>query len=196
MRNGAARTHGAPRSSRLRADAPQTDDLTRPCDHPGCAGHGGFRAPKSRRSLNDYYWFCLEHVREYNRSWDYYKGMSPGEIEAEMRRDTTWQRPSWPLGRLGLGNDERVIDPFGALGKGKPAPRRDANEAPPELRAPLATLDLTWPVTRADVKRAYKALAKRHHPDANSGDKAAEDRLKTINAAYTALIRALPARDG
>lgn len=196
MRNGAARTQGAPRSSRLRADAPQTDDLTRACDRPGCGAHGGFRAPKSRRSLNDYYWFCLEHVREYNRAWDYYKGMSPGEIEAEMRRDTTWQRPSWPLGRLGLAAEERVIDPFGVLGKGKPAPKRDGTEAPHELRGPLATLDLAWPVTRADVKRAYKALAKRHHPDANSGDKAAEDRLKTINAAYTTLIRALPARGG
>lgn len=196
MRNGAARTHGATRSSRLRADAPQTDDLTRACDHPGCGAHGGFRAPKSRRSLNEYFWFCLEHVREYNRSWDYYKGMSPGEIEAEMRRDTTWQRPSWPLGRIGLGAEDRVIDPFGALGKRAAAPKRETNEAPPELRAPLATLDLAWPVTRTDVKRAYKALAKRHHPDANSGDKAAEDRLKTINAAYTALIRALSAPGG
>lgn len=196
MRNGAARTHGASRSSRLRADAPQTDDLSRACDHPGCGAHGGFRAPKSRRSLNEYFWFCLDHVREYNRSWDYYKGMSPGEIEAEMRRDTTWQRPSWPLGRLGLGADERVVDSFGVLGKPKAASVRQGTEAPAELRGPLATLDLGWPVTRADVKRAYKALAKRHHPDANSGDKAAEDRLKTINAAYTALIRGLPARDG
>jgi hypothetical protein len=193
MRNGAARTHGATRSSRPRVDAPQTDDLTRACDHPGCGAHGGFRAPKSRRSLNEYYWFCLEHVRAYNRSWDYYKGMSPGEIEAEMRRDTTWQRPSWPLGRIGLGAEEGVIDPFGVLGKGAATPKRETNEAPPELRSPLATLDLAWPVTRTDVKRAYKALAKRHHPDANSGDKAAEDRLKTINVAYTTLIRALPA---
>jgi hypothetical protein len=193
MRNGAARTHGAQRSSRPRADAPQTDDLTRVCDHPGCGAPGLYRAPKSRHSLNEYYWFCLEHVREYNRSWDYYKGMSPGEIEAEMRRDATWQRPSWPLGRLGLGNHERVADPFGVLGKAKAAPAREVTEAPAELRGPLATLDLAWPVTRADVKRAYKALAKRHHPDANSGDKAADDRLKTINAAYSALIRALPA---
>jgi len=195
MRNGAARTHGSTRS-RLRADAPQTDDLTRVCDHPDCTAHGGFRAPKSRRSLNEYYWFCLEHVREYNRAWDYYKGMSPGEIEAEMRRDTTWQRPTWPLGRNGLGADDRVLDPFGVLGSGpKPEPRQ-ASEAPAELRAPLAALDLAWPVTREAVKRAYKALAKRHHPDANAGDRAAEDRLKTINAAYTALIRALPAKGG
>jgi len=193
MRNGDARSQGSTRS-RLRADAPQTDDLTRVCDHPGCGAHGGFRAPKSRRSLNDYYWFCLEHVRAYNRAWDYYKGMSPGEIEAEMRRDTTWHRPTWPLGRAGLGSDERVFDPFGALGVATPTKRQAAAEPPAELRAPLAALDLAWPTTRDAVKRAYKALAKRHHPDANAGDRTAEDRLKTINAAYTALIRALPAK--
>jgi len=193
MRSGAPRSHGSSRS-RLRAEIPQTDDPNRVCDHPGCAAHGGFRAPKSRRNLTDYYWFCLDHVREYNRAWDYYKGMSPGEIEAEMRRDTTWRRPTWPLGRLGLGADERIIDPFDALGRSRRSPRQDRPEAPAELRGPLATLELAWPVTRDDVKRAYKALAKRFHPDANSGDKAAEDRLKTINAAYTTLIRALPAR--
>ena len=193
MRSGTARPNGSHRS-RLRADAPQTDDLSRVCDHPGCTAHGGFRAPKSRGRLNDYYWFCLDHVRVYNRSWDYYKGMSPGEIEAELRRDTTWQRPTWPLGRLGLSAEERLFDPFGVLRKAKPAERQRTVEAPAELRGPLATLDLAWPVTRADVKRAYKALAKRFHPDANSGDKAAEDRLKTINAAYTTLIRALPHR--
>jgi len=49
--------------------------------------------------LNDYYWFCLEHVRAYNAGWDFYKGMSPAEVEAQLRADTSWQRPTWPLGR-------------------------------------------------------------------------------------------------
>ena len=50
------------------------------CEKPGCQGAGEHRAPKSRTALNDYYWFCLEHVREYNLSWDYFRGMSPGEL--------------------------------------------------------------------------------------------------------------------
>ena len=42
-------------------------------------------------------------------------------------------------------------------------------------------------MTLDEVKTRYKELAKRHHPDANGGDRAAEERLKTINLAYAAL---------
>ena len=76
------------------------------CDHPDCLAEGRFRAPKSRHRLNEYYWFCLDHVRDYNRSWDYYAGMAPGEIEDHIREDTVWQRPSWPMGKwTSLGSE-------------------------------------------------------------------------------------------
>jgi DnaJ-domain-containing protein 1 len=152
---------------------------------------GEYRAPKSRQHLNDYWWFCLEHVRAYNATWDYYKGMSPGQIEAQLRADTSWQRPSWPLGRLGSASvwDEALRDPLDLLAAGrvKRGTHRDAEQTPPELREPLATLGLSWPTTLDAVKTRYKELAKRHHPDANGGDRAAEERLKTINLAYATL---------
>src|SRR3954447_8494452 len=84
----------------------------RPCDHPGCEAGGDFRAPRSRLELDRYYWFCLEHVRAYNVAWNYYAGMSQSEIEAEIRRDTVWQRPSWKLGER-HGPGPRISDPFG-----------------------------------------------------------------------------------
>lgn len=158
---------------------------------PGCGAAGEYRAPKSRNTLNEYWWLCLEHVRAYNAAWDYYKGMSPGEIEAQLRADTAWQRPSWPLGRLGSAWDEELLrDPLHLLASGRirrGAGARGGEQTPPELKEPLATLGLTWPTTLAAVKTRYKELAKRHHPDANGGDRAAEERLKTINLAYAAL---------
>ncbi len=69
------------------------------CEHAGCQAEGLYRAPKSRERMNDYYWFCLDHVRDYNRAWDYYAGMTADQIEAITRRDTVWERPTWPLGR-------------------------------------------------------------------------------------------------
>ncbi len=157
---------------------------------PGCETPGEYRAPKSRRDLRDYWWLCLEHVRAYNAAWDYYKGMSPGEIEAQLRADTAWQRPSWPLGRLGSAWDEELLrDPLHLLSAGRVgrAPTNGNERIPPELREPLATLGLSWPTTLAAVKTRYKELAKRHHPDANGGDRDAEERLKVINLAYAAL---------
>jgi hypothetical protein len=153
---------------------------------PGCGAAGEYRAPKSRHALNEYWWFCLEHVRTYNASWDFYKGMSPVEIEAQLRADTAWQRPSWPLGRLGHSRlDEAVLrDPLGVM-TGRAG--RAENAVPPEMREPLATLGLEWPLTMERLKTRYKELAKRHHPDANNGDRSAEESLKTINLAYATL---------
>ncbi len=178
------------RTQRYRAYAPDPDAPGRPCDLPGCGAPGEYRAPKGRQSLSDYWWFCLEHVRQYNSTWDFYKGMSPGEIEAQLRADASWQRPTWPLGRLGATriDEEALRDPLHILATGQPRPRKPpAEEAPHEMREPLNTLGLSWPLTLAELKLRYKELAKRHHPDANGGDRAAEERLKTINLAYSAL---------
>jgi len=178
------------RPSRTRAYAPDPAAPGRCCDMPGCGSQGEYRAPKSRVALRDYWWFCLEHVRAYNAAWDFYKGMSPGEIEAETRADTSWHRPTWPLGTLGARLDAEVLhDPLHVLNARRRSrePERNGSEMPADLREPLATLGLAWPVTLEDLKARYKTLAKLHHPDANNGDRGAEERLKTINLAYAAV---------
>jgi hypothetical protein len=176
------------------------DPRLRACDQPGCLGEGMFRAPKARDRLTDYFWFCLEHVRAYNAAWDYYRGMTPDEIERQVRNDTVWQRPTWPLGpggRRQRPEDIEIEDPFEIFGEG-PRPGRPGAEArmrdlPPEEREALAVLDLGPEVTLDELKSRYKALVKRHHPDANGGDREAEERLKTINRAYSTLRKRLAA---
>jgi hypothetical protein len=151
---------------------------------------GLYRAPKSRDTLNQYWWFCLDHVRAYNASWDFYKGMTPGQIEAQLRADISWQRPTWPLGRIGGTIDADMLrDPLHTLNAGfghRPRPP-SPHDMPQDMREPMATLGLEWPVTLDVLKTRYKELAKLHHPDANGGDRAAEERLKSINLAYAAV---------
>jgi hypothetical protein len=165
---------------------------------PGCGAPGEYRAPKSRKDLNHYWWFCLEHVRAYNATWDFYKGMTPGEIEQATRADTLWQRPTWPLGRLGAATweDELLHDPLNLLDRRRAKAQQSENQMPADMREPMATLGLAWPTTLDTVKTRYKELAKRHHPDANGGDRAAEERLKTINLAYAAVRTRLAAEPG
>ena len=180
--------------------AAEPEPPLRGCDHPGCAAGGEFRAPKSRLDLHDYYWFCLDHVRAYNSAWNYYVGMSDAEIEAEIRHDTVWQRPSWKLGeRHTPGYAERMRDPFGfyngkaqhnggrhngrANGHGSEAAARAASACDQAL----AVFDIEPPFTVVRLKARYKVLVKEHHPDAHGGDKAAEERLKIINQAYATL---------
>ncbi|MGE5270842.1 MAG: J domain-containing protein [Thiohalocapsa sp.] len=179
----------------------------RSCDHPGCEAGGDFRAPRSRLELNCYYWFCLEHVRAYNSAWNYYAGMNDTEIEAEIRRDTVWQRPSWRLGER-HGPGPSIRDHFGVYegngasngnGNGRRERQREAhggngaNGAGSMARAAsareqaLAVFDLEPPLTQLRLKARYKVLVKQHHPDAHGGDKAAEEKLKIINQAYATL---------
>jgi DnaJ domain len=178
---------------------PDPDTPARPCDHPGCAAGGEFRAPKSRLDLRDYYWFCLDHVRVYNSAWNYYAGMSDREIEAEIRRDTVWQRPSWRLGdRHGPGYTARIRDYFGmfsaSAGQSGAQDRRNGNRAPDAERRALSAreqalgvFEIEPPFTQTHLKARYKTLVKLHHPDAHGGDKAAEEKLKVINQAYATL---------
>jgi hypothetical protein len=167
------------------------------CDHPGCEAGGEFRAPRSRIELDSYYWFCIDHVRAYNAAWNYYAGMSEPEIEAEIRRDTVWQRPSWKLGqRHGPAYEARVRDPFdlysGKDRKPGAGQRRsagtDASARVASAREQaLAVFDIDPPFTQTNLKARYKVLVKMHHPDAHGGDKEAEEKLKIINQAYTTL---------
>jgi hypothetical protein len=169
---------------------------TRLCDHPGCDLGGDFRAPRSRLELDNYLWFCLDHVRGYNAAWNYYAGMSEREVEAEIRRDTVWQRPTWKLGmRHGPAYEARMRDPFGFYGKteSKRSGERRHSHSDAEIRVAsareqaLAVFNLDPPFTQTNLKARYKVLVKLHHPDAHGGDKAAEEKLKIINQAYTTL---------
>jgi DnaJ-like protein len=165
------------------------------CHHPDCAAAGLYRAPKARDRLNEYYWFCLEHVRAYNKAWDYCAGMSEAELEARIRAATCWERPTWRLGEWHTTSTVRpdaagFSDPFELFredaGQAGGHPRQESRPATAEARA-LALLELKPPVSWADIKVRYKRLVKRFHPDANGGDKTAEERLKLINQAYTTL---------
>ena len=177
----------------------EAEPPARTCAHPGCAAGGDFRAPKSRLELDSYHWFCLEHVRAYNLAWNYYAGMSDAEIEAEIRRDTVWQRPSWKLGER-HGPGPWVRDPFGFYNGGGHANERSqqnghaggrardaAARAASAREQALAVFDLEPPLTSVQLKARYKMLVKLHHPDAHGGDKDAEERLKIINQAYATL---------
>ncbi len=180
---------------------PQTDDGARHCDHPGCAASGEFRAPRSRDSLRQYYWFCLEHVRSYNAGWNFYAGMSEREIEAHIRADTTWWRPTWPFGPKAKRYDAdveewlRQFETFGDAPNGKE--RVHENTHPGRMprnaeKEALAVLDLEPPLTLKGLKTRYKELVKRFHPDANGGNKESEEQLKLINRAYATLKNNLP----
>jgi curved DNA-binding protein CbpA len=175
------------------------------CDWPNCSHAATHRAPKGRNREREYWRFCLDHVREYNQSYNFFAGMSDDAVARYQKDALTGHRPTWKLGAVGgagrsraksrayaegLGSDPfDILREFGAAGASGAQPNGEAERRGPrnaERRA-LYVLGLEEGAQRAEIKARFKELVKRHHPDANGGDRGSEDRLREIIEAYNYL---------
>jgi hypothetical protein len=166
--------------------APQTQDGAAPrCEASGCDQPGAYKAPKTKSNLREYQWLCLDHIREYNKQWDYFKGMDSEQIESFMRDAVTGHRPTWsresrmrtPIDRL-----EDALYEFMFLGErkiSKPAPRLSA-----KLQKAVTFMEIKYPYNAKELKTRYRVLVKTYHPDVNKGDKLAEEKFKRLTSAY------------
>lgn len=156
----------------------------RRCDHKGCDKPGTFRAPKSPKHLDEYFWFCKDHVREYNLRWNYFQGQSDEEFQKFLDSATVWERPTRPFGRAAedarLGTAGTVHDAHGLMGDPSPRPTGANRKLPPTERRALEILDARDSMTRAEIRKQYKSLVKDLHPDMNGGNRDDEDRLQEV----------------
>ncbi len=159
----------------------------RVCEHPGCEEAGKYRAPKSPDSLDDYYWFCKDHVREYNLKWNFFDGTSEEDQQAQVDKDRVWERETKPFrqsaeerawARLGIDDAHQVLGANATRNPGKGA--GGGRRLPPTERKALEILDARDHWTKAEVRKAYKGLIKVLHPDMNGGDRSDEERLQEV----------------
>jgi len=147
------------------------------CQWRGCSAAGLHRAPRGRGREGQYLLLCLDHVREFNASYNYFSGMSNAEVEAYQKDSLTGHRPTWKVGANSWAHGTRHgLDPSGAHAG--------------RFTDPHDFLDLTQGAERHEIKARFKELVKRHHPDANGGDKRSEDKLREIIQAYNYLKQA------
>ena len=160
-----------------------------PCAVPGCAHPAEFRAPRSNRiagSVGGWQWLCLDHVREFNAGYNFFDGLSPEDIAAAQSPLAGWERAAHDPtvrfnDRTGIFRDRYGPDAF--------AGRRAKSGhvlSDPDMAA-LKTVGLDIEASPADIRRAYKTLVRRYHPDANGGDRTHEAKLQAVVQAYTHL---------
>jgi hypothetical protein len=170
----------------------------RACSIKGCGGEGAYKVPKSRDQISTYLWVCLEHAREHNEKWDYFKGMSDAEVAKFQEEAVIGHRPTWRLGEraAGLPGGEapfrgtfHIEDGFAVFGDAQEpvAPRRPERVLTRLQRQAFDILDLEASATLNEIKARYKELVKRFHPDANGGNRGTEERLKQVIKAYGVL---------
>ena len=188
-------------SSILERLGPSSNIDVRPCEWPGCCEEGQHRAPHSRQEFNKFRWFCKPHAAQYNKAWNFFDEMTDDEVEAIVRHDTVWNRPSWPIG-TGPAVDAFMRgyfkDSFGAFEGNKSEQEHPPGETPgteleTNVQRALTVFNLEIPLQAADVKRRYKELVKRHHPDAQGTVENSDDRIKEINHAYAVILEFLNA---
>src|SRR4051812_41371837 len=178
----------------------------RRCDHPGCLRAANARAPKSRDMLNEHYWFCQPHAAEYNRNWNFFAGMSEGEIRRRQDDEMmTGGRPTWEMkaGRMSReaaafthkfqkgerGGYRDYFELFGGKARGH-RPEPEARRLGKIERNALADLDLDEHADGPKIRSRYTELVRRLHPDANNGDRSGEHRLQRVIRAYQSLKKA------
>lgn len=178
----------------------------RGCEWPGCQDKAEYRAPASREQLDQYRWFCLDHVREYNRSWNYFADFTESELDQQMRADRTWERPTWKLGkgakapqgphaegnawaRWGFTDPMDVLGEAATINRGDPETKPRRRLMGEEKRA-MDVLGLPHDLTsRADVRKRFRELVRDLHPDMNGGDTSDAERLSRVMRAWDILKR-------
>ena len=175
-----------------------TDGETRRCETVGCAEAGEFRAPRHRGgriSASDCRWLCLDHVREFNASYNYFEGMNAAEIETAQRVYAGWEREtrSFAANPTAEPKWSRFTDPadilgmrFGTAAGERPRSRNGQILGEEDQRA-LKRLGLEPGVRLTDIRRAYAEKVRLLHPDKNGGDRRHEQALQAVISAYTHL---------
>lgn len=181
-------------------------DVAPRCEWPGCRAPAQHRAPRGRGREGEFFNFCLEHVRQYNKSYNYFSGMSDKDVARFQKSAVTGHRPTWKMSANGNAkaddfdlsqartHDFMFDDPFGLFGRatGDEGPRayKPVKPVGNAGRKCLRSLGLDETADPEEIKSRFKELVKRHHPDHNGGDRSSEDKLREVIQAYNYLKEA------
>lgn len=202
---GGAKALGAGRGKQA---APEPDAMM--CQKEGCTKPGVHKAPMGRGNEGRFWSFCLEHVREYNNTYNYFNGMNDTAVAAYHKDAMTGHRPTWSVSvnKSGRKNQDAARqtttaegaqwsyeDPLGLFDAGSVTPQPQGRKKistprralSPRVRVALDQLGLDDNAAAPIIKAKYKELVRRFHPDANGGDRSFEARLQDIIKAYDSL---------
>ena len=169
------------------------ESSVRTCEVDGCSEEAKYRAPKSPKDLENFHWFCLKHVKEYNTRWNYFKNHSQEEFEKEVNLSKTWERKTKPFGakssvnrthsdgnsrlRFGIEDPFSFIDSVGNRENNLLGAKKRLNHS--EQKA-LSILGATDAMTKDEIRKLYKILIKDLHPDTNDGKRDDEERMTEV----------------
>jgi hypothetical protein len=161
------------------------------CEWNNCNEIGEYKAPVEKDNSKKYRMLCLEHVKEFNKNWNYFLGMNDDQVLNFLKSDMVWHKPTQSFSSSDnffkvLWNntlkDELDKDKF----KSDYNHMRQFKFDHKYIKAFSIlgiSVGLKWP----KIQEKFKILVKKFHPDINLGNKKYEEKLKLITLAYTQL---------
>lgn len=163
------------------------------CEWSRCKAIGKFKAPTERDNSKRFKWLCEEHIKLFNKSWDYFDGMSQSEIESFLKSDLTWHRPTQKFGSkdnfFNILWNNTLNDKFKIFKENEDRSIHDNKHKKlcEKDKDAFRIMGLKFNDDLTAVQKKFKSLVKKFHPDKHSGDKQYEDKLKKITLAYSHL---------
>ena len=160
------------------------------CEWENCKVIGEFKAPTEKDNSKNFKWLCEEHIKLFNKNWNYFDGMTQNEIENFLKSDLTWHRPTQQFSSVDnffniLWNNA-LSDKFKIFHEKKYFNTSNRRFSEKDKDA-FGIMGLESNTDWATVQKKFKTLVKKFHPDKNSGNKIYEDKLKKITLAYSHL---------
>ena len=161
------------------------------CEWSNCKEIGKFKAPLERDNYKNYEWLCEEHIKLFNKNWNYFEGMSQNEIENFLKSDLTWHRPTQKFGSsdnfFNILWNNALNDNFNLFKGEKIYKDSKYNRLNEKDKDAFKIMGLEINTEWLIIQKKFKTLVKKFHPDRNAGNKEFEDKLKKITLAYSHL---------
>ena len=161
------------------------------CDWNNCLEEGSYKAPIEKDNSKKYRILCLNHVREFNKNWNYFEGMNDDQICEFLKSDMTWHKPTQSFSSSDnffkiLWNNalKDELNKYKINGQLDHMNQFKFNNN--DIKA-FSILGVSVGIKWERVQEKFKKLVKKFHPDMNSGNKKYEDKLKVVTLAYTQL---------
>jgi len=160
------------------------------CDWENCDQTGSYRAPLEKDNSKKYRLLCLEHVKAFNKKWNYFSDMSDQEVEYFIKSDLTWHKATKSFGSsdnfFNILWNNALEDKLNIF-KSENFKEYKKTQLSTIDRDSLNVMDLKYDVKWEEIQKQFKTLVKKFHPDKNQGSRKFEDKLKTITLAYSQL---------
>jgi len=161
------------------------------CEWENCKLSGKFKAPLEKDNSKNYQWFCEKHIKEFNKNWNYFEGMSQNQFESFLKSDVTWHRPTQEFGSadnfFNILWNNALGDEFHFFKDEKKFNHLNGRKLNDKDKDALRIMELEFSTSWEEIQKKFKTLVKKFHPDKNAGSKKFEDKLKKITMAYSHL---------